>query len=51
EMLVAKEALAMDRAAALLKEKSKPRRPENECGRRRHRERHWLDTPASETDL
>ncbi|XP_052745988.1 uncharacterized protein LOC112048778 [Bicyclus anynana] len=51
EMLVAKEALAMDRAAALLKERTKPRHGENECTRRRHRERHWLDTPASETDL
>ncbi|XP_069364322.1 uncharacterized protein [Maniola hyperantus] len=52
ELLVAKEAAAMERAAALLKEKSKPaRHSENDCGRRRHRERHWLDTPASETDL
>ncbi|CAH0730829.1 unnamed protein product, partial [Brenthis ino] len=48
EMLVAKENRATERAAALLQPAPEHK---GEAGRRRRRERHWLDARASETDL
>ncbi|XP_064076223.1 uncharacterized protein LOC113392849 [Vanessa tameamea] len=53
EMLIAKEAQETERANALLHEAEAPveRHKGESTRRRRHRERHWLDTQASETDL
>ncbi|XP_046976164.1 uncharacterized protein LOC124542253 isoform X2 [Vanessa cardui] len=53
EMLIAREAQETERARALMHDASKPAEPHKgeSTRRRRPRERHWLDAPASETDL
>ncbi|CAK1547942.1 unnamed protein product [Leptosia nina] len=51
EVLLARENRIVERAATILHKQNSQHKSDSTRGRRGERERHWLDTQASETDL